>query len=163
MSRPDPKMIIDLLFASKGFSKSAQLARFSDSHFSLFIEIKPFWGNFPTFSSSGNLVLCLRSARRCWANSPTTSLASARSNRWSSCRSAWRRAARWRAPRRRWSSSTPSTAWSSQSSCLKTKRSSWGILVADVTCGSMWSQPGLLRTSSQAWKWRHQFTKSEKS
>ena len=27
MSRPDPKMIIDLLFASKGFSKSAQLAR----------------------------------------------------------------------------------------------------------------------------------------
>ena len=27
MSRPDPKMIIDLLLASKGFSKSAQLAR----------------------------------------------------------------------------------------------------------------------------------------
>ena len=38
MSRPDPKMIIDLLFASKGFSKSAQLARFSDSHFFLFKE-----------------------------------------------------------------------------------------------------------------------------
>ena len=105
---------------------------------------------------SDSWVPCLRSALQCWASSPTTSLASDPSSPSSSSPSPWRPPPWPPARRRsnffqiniftflyyfyvillkfflqidicfRSFSSMPSTGWSSQSFCLRTRHSSWG-------------------------------------